>query len=429
MRRGRNRAEELRATRTELETSRGTLQSLNDELSAVRAQLQGKVQELQAALTRLGEREARLRAIVDTAAEAIITIDERGTVLSFNRAAERMFGYAAAEVTGKNVRLLMPVPHRKEHDGYLARYRATGVPRIIGTGREVEGLRKDGTRFPLDLAVSEFTDATGRKFTGIARDLTERRQVEQRLREHEAQLAHVLRVKTAGELGASLAHQLTQPLGAIANDIDAGIARLAAGRTPAVRRLLGHAAAEARRAAAILRRFRDLVRKGRLQLEPLDVRDVIREAAELVRPEMVRHRVAFQVDLTPAPLPVRADRIQIEQVVLNLVQNALEAVQARRRRRQVRVQAIRVRITRDARGLARVTVEDNGPGIPAEIADRLFEPFFTTKRGGLGMGLAIARTIVEAHQGRIWVERRSRRRGGAVSFTLPLSTAPAGEES
>ena len=185
-----------------------------------------------------------------------------------------------------------------------------------------------------------------------------------------------------------------------------------------------HAAAETQRAAAILRRFRDLVRRSPSRLERTDVRDIIRDAAELMRPEMTRHQVAFQVTVPSEPLAVRADRMQIEQVVLNLLQNALEAVQARSRRRQVRVRAIRLRVGRDTLGLAQVTVEDNGPGFPPEVAGRLFEPFLTTKKGGLGMGLAIARTIVEAHQGRIWADRRPRRRGAAVSFTLPLHEAP-----
>ncbi len=385
--------------------------------------------EAEVALKALREKEAGLRAVVDTAVDAIITIDESGTVLSFNRAAERMFGYDAAEVIGKNVRLLMPPPDRKEHDGYLARYRETGMPRIIGIGREVEGLRKDGTRLPMDLAVSEVTNPTGRKFTGILRDLTERKQTEQRLREHDAQLAHLLRLKTAGELGASLAHQLNQPLTAIANDVHAGLAQLEAGKMARVRRLLAHTAAEAQRAAAIVRRFQDLLRKNPPRLERTDVRDVIRDAAELMRPEMARHQVAFQVQVPAEALSVRADRMQIEQVVLNLVQNALEAVQTGSGRRRVRVRAIRVEATRDARGLAQVTVADNGPGLAPVAADRLFEPFFSTKKGGLGMGLAIARTIVEAHQGRIWAERRPRRRGAAVSFSLPLCEEPEREGS
>jgi two-component system, chemotaxis family, CheB/CheR fusion protein len=387
--------------------------------------------KLEAALKDLGEKEAWLRAVVDTAAETIITTDESGTIVSFNHAAERMFGYDAAEAIGKNVRILVPLPGRKAYDDYLGWYREGSPALVLGLRREVVGLRRDGTRFPMDLAVSEFTTPTGRKFTSIARDLTERQQAEQRLRlqEHRAELAHVLRVKTAGELGASLAHQLNQPLSAITNDVHASRVQLQAGQTKTVRRLLTHAAAETQRAAAILRRFRDLVRRSPSRLKRTDVRDVIRDAAELMRPEMTRHQVAFQVTVPPEPLSIRADRMQIEQVVLNLLQNALEAVQARGRRRQVRMRAIRLRVGRDTLGLAQVTVEDNGPGFPPEVAGRLFEPFLTTKKGGLGMGLAIARTIVEAHQGRIWADRRPRRRGAAVSFTLPLHEAPESAKS
>jgi two-component system CheB/CheR fusion protein len=388
--------------------------------------LQEARSHLEAAVNKLSTSEARLRTTLDTAADAIITIDESGRVLAFNRTAEKMFGYGAAEVMGENVSMLMPPPYSQEHDSYLARYRETGVARLIGIGREVEGIRKDGTRVPLDLAVSEFTDSTGRKFTGILRDLTERKQAAQWRREHESQLAHMLRANTAGEAAASLAHQLNQPLAALANDIATCQARLGTGRAPGVRALLRHATAEAQRAGAILRRFRDMIRKKAPQLDRVDLRDIIHDAGELMRPEMARYHVAFDLRLPPDPLPVRVDRVEIEQVILNLMQNALDAVQAASRRGQITVRAIRLLATRDVGELARVSVEDNGPGISAEAADRLFEPFFTTKKGGLGMGLTIARTLVEAHRGRIWVERQPRQRGAAIRFTLPLHTAPEG---
>ncbi len=387
--------------------------------------LHGARSDLESALNKLAANEAQLRRTLDTAADAIITIDESGRVQSFNRTAEKMFGYGAAEVLGKNVSMLMPPPYSQEHDGYLARYRETGVARIMGIGREVEGLRKNGTRVPLDLALSEFTDATGRKFTGILRDLTERKQAAQWRREHESQLAHMLRANTAGEFAAGLAHQLNQPLAALANDIAACQARLGDVRAHGVRALLKHATAEAQRAGAILRRFRDLIRKKPQRLERADLRGIIQDAGELMRPEMTRHQVAFDLRLPSDPLPVRVDRVEIEQVILNLMQNALDSVEEVRRGGQISVRAIRLHATRDGGELARVSVEDNGPGISEEVADRLFEPFFTTKKGGLGMGLPIARTIVEAHHGRIWAERRPRR-GAALRFTLPLHTAPEG---
>jgi signal transduction histidine kinase len=186
--------------------------------------------------------------------------------------------------------------------------------------------------------------------------------------------------------------------------------------------------AEAQRAGAILRRFRDMIRKKPPQLNRADLRDIIRDAGELMRPEMSRHHVAFDLRLSSDPLPVRVDRVEIEQVILNLMQNALDAVQTAGHRGQVSVQTIRLQATREVGELARVSVEDNGPGISAEAADRLFEPFFTTKKGGLGMGLPIARTLVEAHRGRIWVERRPRKQGAVVRFTLPLHTAPEGRK-
>jgi len=333
-------------------------------------------------------------------------------------------------VTGKDIRMLMLSPHGIGHDGYPRRHRETGAARIIGIGREVEGRRKDGTTFPGDLVVSEFSDDTGRKFTAILRDLTERKEAEQRSRQHQAELARVLRVRTAGEFGASLAHEINQPLTVIANNLEACRVQLATGPPRTLRKLLAHASAEAIRAAAIVRNFREMFLRTPPRLERIDLRDIIRETVSLAAPEMSQHKVAFQVHLPAGPLSIQADRIQIEQVVLNLVQNAFEAVQTvPARERKVRVQAIRVRVSRHVSGEAKVTVEDSGPGIPAEVAASVFEPFFTTKAGGLGMGLAIARSIVQSHHGRLWIERRRRPQGAAVSFSLPLAEEPRRKRS
>jgi two-component system sensor kinase FixL len=233
----------------------------------------------------------------------------------------------------------------------------------------------------------------------------------------------MLRINTAGEFAASLAHQLNQPLTALANDIASCQAQLGAGPAPRVRALLKHATAEAQRAGAILRRFRDLIRKKAPRWARADLRDIIREAGELIRPQMARHQVVFDLRLPSDPLSVRVDRVEIEQVTLNLIQNALDAVQEVSRRGQMSVRAVRLQATRDVGGLARVSVEDNGPGISAVAANHLFEPFFTTKKSGLGLGLTIARTIVEAHHGRIWVEPRPRQQGACLRFTLPLHAA------
>jgi two-component system sensor kinase FixL len=385
---------------------------------------------LYAARSELGGALRGLQAILDNAADAIITVDEPGTVLSFNRGAERMFGYKAAEVTGKNMRMLALSPHRVGHDGHPGQYHETGAVRIIGIGREVEGRRKDGTTFSGDLVVSEFSDETGRKFTGFLRDLTERKQAEQRARQHQAELARVLRVRTAGEFGASLAHELNQPLTVIANNLEACRAQLATGPPRTLRKLLAHASTEAIRAAAIVRNFREMFRRTPPRIERIDLRDIIRETVSLAAPEMSQHKVAFQVHLPAGPLSIQADRIQIEQVVLNLVQNAFEAVETvPARERKVRVRAIRVRVSRLVSGEAKVTVEDSGPGIPAEVAASMFEAFFTTKADGLGMGLAIARSIVQSHHGRLWIERRRRPQGAAVSFSLPLAEEPRRKRS
>jgi two-component system sensor kinase FixL len=350
----------------------------------------------------------------------VITIDERGTVLSFNPAAERIFGYTAAEVTGQNVQLLMPAPYRDAHDGYLASYLTTGERKMIGIGREVSGRRKDGQVFPMDLAVSEFIgEGAGRRFVGTVRDITARKQADEQLRRHQAELAHVLRIATMERLAAGLAHELNQPLSAIANDVEACAAFVRAGKSKPARllELLERAGTEALRAGEIVHRLREFVQRGEPRREPIDLRELVRHATRWLAREMEQEHVLLRLHLGARTLPVLADRIQIEQVFVNLFQNAVDAIrETGARRGEVEVQA-----ARGADGMAEVVVHDTGGGLAAAAAERLFEPYFTTKSSGLGMGLAISRSIIEAHQGRLSVEPGPAGNGAAVRVTLPIN--------
>jgi two-component system CheB/CheR fusion protein len=330
----------------------------------------------------LVEREGQIRAIVDATVDGIITIDERGTIASFNRAAERTFGYRSAEVMGENVRILMPAPYRDEHDRYIARYLRTGVPRIIGKGREVVGRRKDGTIFPMELAVDEYHDGTGRYFVGIVRDLSERQRAADARRRHEAELARVLRVTLVGELAGGIAHELSQPLAAIANTLEACTRRLRAGeKNP--RRLLAlvkQATDQSVHAGRIVHNVGSLIRKRQPRREHVDLRRLIETWVELVAGQIAEHRIELRLTLPEKPLGVRASSIEIEQVLLNLVQNAIDAIRrAARRRREIVVQAARIG------SVAEVMVRDTGSGMSQRVARQMFEPFFTTKTDGLGM--------------------------------------------
>src|SRR5271169_1565175 len=374
-----------------------------------------------AAEARARDREARLQSILETVPDAIITIDERGAIESFSSAAERLFGYAAEEVVGRNVNILMPSPYHERHDSYLTRYLATGERRIIGIGRIVVGKRKDDSTFPMELAVGEAIIAGKRLFTGFIRDITERQQNRKRLQELQAELTHVCRLSAMGQMGAALAHELNQPLTAIVNYMQA-CRRLLRGQVgtvpPRVDEALEKAIAQAARAGEIIRRLRQFVGKGDNERRFEDLNNVIEEASALALVGAKQQGVRVMLELAPDLPQIALDRVQIQQVVLNLVRNAVEAMSATDERlltiatRQFAKQGVGL--------LAEVRVSDTGSGLTPVVLDQLFQPFVTTKEGGMGVGLSICRSIVEAHGGRIWAEPNPQG-GTSFTFTLPMT--------
>jgi two-component system sensor kinase FixL len=372
-----------------------------------------------AAYHALREREARLRSILETVPEAIIVIDEHGLIDEFSPAAERLFGYRPAEVQGRNVSMLMPSPYRNRHDGYIQNYLSTGVRRIIGIGRVVVGLRKDGSTFPMELSVGEARIGGRRVFTGFVRDLTERQQTEKRLQDLQSELLHVSRLSAMGQMASALAHELNQPLTAILNYVRAarrfmeGDARAAAKAVE----VMDKAVAQTARAGQIIRRLRDFVEKGQSHQTRDDLNKTIEEASALALVGAKESGVKVSLALSPSLPEVRIDRIQIQQVVLNLVRNSIEAMAASERR-ELR---IGTSLTQDG---AQVEIADSGPGLPAEVTAQLFQPFVTTKPQGMGVGLSISRSIIEAHGGRIWAEPNP---GGGVAFRFTVRLADAGD--
>jgi two-component system sensor kinase FixL len=366
-------------------------------------------------------REAHLRSILETVPDAMIVIDETGVVSSFSSAAERLFGYAAAEVIGKNVKMLMPSPYRQAHDNYIGRYLATGERRIIGIGRVVTGERKDGSTFPMELAVGEMRSSDRRFFTGFVRDLSERQVTEARLQELQSELVHVSRLTALGEMASTLAHELNQPLAAIANYLR-GVRRIVDSaeddRAQSVREALDKAADQALRAGQIIRRLRDFVSRGESEQRVESLRKLVEEASALALVGAKEHGLRVRMQFDPDADLVLADRVQIQQVVLNLIRNAIDAM-AETERRELTVS------TKAAAGeMVEIVVADTGPGIAPEIAGQLFQPFVTTKRHGMGVGLSISRTIVEAHGGTISAELNP---GGGTVFRVMLR-AVKGEE-
>jgi len=361
----------------------------------------------------LRAREAHLRSILDTIPDAMIVIDEAGVMQSFSQAAERLFGWGPDEVIGKNVKMLMPSPYRESHDGYLLRYLDTGERRIIGIGRVVVGERKDGSTFPMELAVGEMQSGGGRYFTGFVRDLTERQQTEARLQELQSELVHISRLTAMGEMASALAHELNQPLSAIANYLK-GSSRLLKGETVPRERLadaVDKAAEQALRAGEIIRRLRDFVARGETERRVESLPKLIEEASALALVGAKEHGVRVNFRFAPGIDLVLADKVQIQQVLLNLIRNAIEAMEGVRKRQ------LDIRIDPAADDMAQISVVDTGAGIGPEVAEQLFQPFVTTKRSGMGVGLSISRTIIEAHGGRIWTEPNPQ--GGAIfRFTL-----------
>ena len=496
-----------------------------------------------------------LRALLDAAVDAIVIIDHAGNVEEFNRGAERIFGYAAHEVVGRNVRELMPEPHRAEHDGYMARYAVTGEARIIGIGREVQALRKDGSVIPCDLSVGQLRGGPTPRFVGFVRDISERKQAEERLRRSEAELrlaqelaklgnyvlheqgdepdyyspqllnilgiadsiatrvtrdafvenwvhpadrelvaealarmthgttpidieyrvvladgrlrylhhiaqavrgadgrvvklvgtihditdrrhaeddarqlqdrlTHFARLSTMGEMAAGLAHEINQPLSAIATYSQACQRMLRAPEPaiPDVVSALEQINAQALRAGEIIRRLRMFVKNRELKREQVDCGRLLDDLRTLADTDARLHNIRLRID-AEEPLPtVYADPVQLQQVVLNLIRNAIDAMDdAPEDRREV---VLMTRLT--AGGNIEIIVADHGSGVAPEATEYLFNPFFTTKAGGTGLGLAISRSIVRAHGGRLW-HTPNDVCGARFHFTLPASPAMTGE--
>jgi two-component system sensor kinase FixL len=370
--------------------------------------------------------DARLDSVLDTAVDGIVVIDESGRILVFNQACEKLFGWSEEEVRGRNISMLMPDDFATEHDAFISNYMGSGIRKIIGIGREVRGQHRNGTAFPVELSVGEAMTPDGRQFVGFLRDLRPRKEAEQRLNQLQTDLLHMARVSAMDEMGAALAHELNQPLTAVMlylQAISRANAREAArqgggGFSENTKLILDKAVREAERAGNIIQRMRQFVEKREPERRLLDLNPLVDDAVELT---LLGHRRGTRVVRTFADnLPqVLVDPVQIQQIIVNLVRNALEVV------KNVDSPEIRV-TTRIGDDVVEMAVEDNGPGIPADAMPNLFRAFVTSKRTGLGIGLAISRTIAQNHGGDLTVDPGGGGRGACFVLQLPISrTAPA----
>ena len=369
-----------------------------------------------------------LQALLDACVDAVIIIDQRGLITTFNASACRMFGYRSDEVSGRNVSLLMPEPDAGQHDEYLRHHLLTGEAHVIGVGREVLARRSDGSVFPASLAVGRIANSEPARFVGFLHDLTprrrdeeQRRNAEQAVREARERLTHVARLSTLGEMTTGLAHELNQPLTAIVTYAQAA-ERMATQSPPQLDEVVGalrQISAQALRAGEIIKRLRALVRNRRTQEELLELNTVVRELVVLAESDARLNNVQLQIELAPDLPQVLADAVQLQQVMLNLLRNAIDAVSGL----DGSARTIVLRTALIA-GQVELSVTDSGPGIDPAIRERLFEAFATTKPEGTGLGLAISRSIVESHGGRLaW--RANQPCGSCFYLTMPaVSGAP-----
>lgn len=394
-----------------------TLTALRDAAGTLRGfgKVVRDITDQKAAQTALSRREHHLTSILETVPDAMIVIDEAGMVVSFSAAAERLFGHASDTVIGRNVRMLMPEPDRHQHNAYLDAYRATGQRKVIGQHRVVTAQHRNGDTFPVELSVGETLSGGQRIFTGFLRDLTQRHRVERELQKLQADVLHVSRLSAMGTMASTLAHELNQPLTAIANYLETTRDMLIAsddGIIALVREALDEAAAQALRAGEIVRRLREFVAHGVVQsrIEPLGA--LVRDAAGLGLIDAPQLGIRATISLCDGDDRVFVDRVQIQQVLVNLIRNAVQSLIDVERR------DLTISTVRHAPGWMRVIVSDTGRGLDPMMSDRLFQAFVSTKAEGMGLGLSICRTIIEAHGGQIWM---SPVEGGGCTFHFTLA--------
>ncbi len=357
------------------------------------------------------------KALLDAAVDAIIVIDHKGRIETFNSAAEVIFGFDAQEVLGKNVSLLMPEPYKGEHDSYIRNYLDTGDAKIIGIGREAQARRKGGPVFPIDLSVGEIPTDGQPKFVGIVRDATKRKRTEEEIHQTRERLAQFGRLSTLGEMAASLAHELNQPLTAIATYTQACQRLIESGQSDddEILTALKKCNAQARRAGEVIRRLRQFVKKKELGRREVSFDELFRDLTVLAEVDARDNGVTLTIDVAKGLPKVLVDTVQIQQVILNLIRNGIDAMMNMNHYDD----GISVTVDKSPNDQVRIMVTDHGSGITKEDEKKIFQPFFTTKTSGMGLGLAICRSIIESHGG-VLSYKKNPKGGTTFYFTLPV---------
>ena len=415
---------------TRRKQAEATIQSLNhrlqytvcsqtDELLRTNRELQQKLQELACSKRELLGREAKLNSIFNAAVEGIITINEKGIIESVNAAVTAIFGYEKDELIGQNIKMLMPPNQGDKHGNFLIRYLKSNKPDIIGTVRELLGKHKDGTLVPIDLSVAEFEIDGKCYYTGLFRDVTERKRKELKDKEHLAELAHVTRLGLMGEMASGIAHEVNQPLTAITNYTQVCLNLLSSETVDRIKlsETLQKTHQQALKAGQIIHRMRDFVRSRKIHRTAVDINDLVQTAMALCEADCKQLQIQHKTELSASLPSVYVDYVQIEQVLLNLMRNSVEALHAMP---ESRCKQLIVQTYLNDKNQIEVRVKDNGPGLDESQQREVLKPFYTTKAAGMGMGLSISRSIVEAHNGLLRFNSK-KGKGSTFYFTLPVN--------
>jgi len=360
--------------------------------------------------------EARHRVVVETASDVVVSIDENGKIILANPATNRMFGYAPEELIGKPLTVLMPKAMRGLHEAGFKRYLETGARQLNWQGTEMTAMRADGEEFAVEVSFGEMTTDQGKVFTGFIRDISEKKRAEEELRSTHAEIARMMRVLTVGQLTASIAHEVNQPLSGIVTNASTCLRMLSSDQPniEGARETARRTIRDGNRASEVVTRLRALFKRKEVAAEPIDLNDAAQEVIALSMSELQSDRILLRHDFAENLPPVKGDRIQIQQVILNLVHNALDAM----RGVDDRPRELLIKTESGDNKSVQLTVQDTGIGFASDAADRLFESFYTTKDDGMGIGLSVSRSIIEAHRGRLWASVNDGP-GSSFAFSIP----------
>ena len=405
-------------TLVDINQPKQTAETILNKNKDLEYKVNSQARELIIANRNLQQKEARLNSIVSAAVEGIISINDTGIIEYVNEAVTTLLGYDKEELIGCNVNKIIPGPHKNRHDQYLKNYLTTGIAKIIGQIREVEAKHKNGRIVPIDISVAEFEIDHSKFFTAMLRDVSDRKHKEQKDKGHLEELAHVTRLGMMGEMASGLAHEINQPLTAITAYIQVCLSLIKNDDVEPDKLVetLEKIQQQAMLAGRIIHSMRDLVTPNKKHRAMIEVNPLIQEAADFCRADCNRYAIKLKLELTESLPNIYVDSVQIKQVLLNLIRNSIEAMQnlSWKTQKQLHIQSYLINDRQ-----VEVRVKDNGPGIDAAEQNQVFKPFYSTKPSGMGMGLSISRSIVEAHDGSLSINNK-KGKGTTFYMTLPV---------